>query len=98
MQTLEAIEVAAGDGRLARLLLTVDAALPGLPAIQLAGGAEASILQGRTVSLDGPGSARVRMYGAGGRFLGIGRMSAEGGRLAPERIMVALASSHALRA
>jgi tRNA pseudouridine55 synthase len=98
MQTLEAIEAAAGDGRLARLLLTVDAALPGLPAIQLAGGAEASILQGRTVSLDGPGSARVRMYGAGGRFLGIGRMSAEGGRLAPERIMVALASSHALRA
>jgi hypothetical protein len=30
------------------------------------------------------------MYGVGGRFLGVGRMSAEGVRLAPERIMVEL--------
>jgi len=30
----------------------------------------------------------VRMYGADGRFLGVGRMSAEGARLAPERIMI----------
>ena len=98
MYALEAIEQAAGDAGLAGLLLAVDAALPGLPAIQLEGGAEASILQGRTVAIDGPGSARVRMYGPGGRFLGIGRISAEGGHLAPERIMVALPSSADLRA
>jgi tRNA pseudouridine55 synthase len=98
MHTLEAIEQAGGEAGLAGLLLAVDSALPELPAIQLEGGAEASILQGRTVALAGPGSARVRMYGPGGRFLGIGRISAEGGHLAPERIMVALPSSADLRA
>jgi tRNA pseudouridine55 synthase len=98
MHTLEAIEQAGGEAGLAGLMLAVDAALPDLPAIQLEGGAEASILQGRTVALAGPGSARVRMYGPGGRFLGIGRISAEGGHLAPERIMVALPSSADLRA
>jgi tRNA pseudouridine55 synthase len=98
MHSLETIEQAAGDAGLAGLLLAVDAALPGLPAIQLEGGAEASILQGRAVTIAGPGSARVRMYGPGGRFLGIGRISAEGGHLAPERIMVALPSRADLRA
>ena len=34
------------------------------------------------------------MYGAGGRFLGVGRMSAEGAQLAPERIMVDLSDRH----
>jgi len=98
MQTLEAIEQAAAGSGVDNLLLAVDAALPGLPAVQLTGVAEASILQGRSVLLAGPGSARVRMYGAGGRFLGVGRMSAEGAHLAPERVMVEVPPSPALRA
>lgn len=98
MQTLEAIEQSAGSSGLDRLLVPVDTALPGLPAVQLTGVAEASILQGRSVPMAGPGSARVRMYGAGGKFLGVGRMSTEGARLAPERIMVELPPSPALRA
>ena len=98
MHTLDTIEQAAGDASLEALLLAVDAALPGLPAIELEAGAEASILQGRTVPLAGPGLARVRMYGRGGRFLGIGRIDAEGSRLAPERIMVEVPSSAVLRA
>lgn len=98
MQTLEAIEEAKAAGGLDELLLPADAALPGLPAIQLAEGAETSILQGRPVPLTGPVSARVRMYGADGRFLGIGRMDVEGAILAPERIMVGLPHHADLRA
>ena len=98
MHTLEAIEQAAVGAGLEALLLAVDAALPGLPAIQLEDHEEASILHGRTVSLAGPGAAQVRMYGVGGRFLGTGRMSAEGSRLAPERIMIELPAGPDLRA
>ena len=70
------------------LLLPVDAALPGLPAVGLGIVEQACVLQGQPVFVSGPGSARVRMYGPGGQFLGTGRMTAEGRRLAPERIMV----------
>jgi hypothetical protein len=38
------------------------------------------------------------MYGVDGLFLGVGRMSAEGHVLAPERIMVDLAGGPAMRA
>jgi tRNA pseudouridine55 synthase len=87
--TLEEIEGAAEDpARLDVMLLPVDEALPGMPAVQLGGEAQAWILQGRPVAATGPGATRVRIYGVGGRFLGVGRMSAEGARLAPERIMV----------
>lgn len=87
--TLEEIEGAAEDpARLAAMLLAVDEALPGMPAVQLGDEAQAWILQGRPVAATGPGAVRVRMYGVGGRFLGVGRMSAEGARLAPERLMI----------
>lgn len=76
--------------RLEAMLLPVDEALPGMPAVQLGDEAQAWILQGRPVAAMGPGDSRVRIYGVGGRFLGVGRMSAEGARLAPERIMVEL--------
>jgi hypothetical protein len=56
------------------------------------------VLQGRAVPVRGPGASQVRMYGVGGRFLGLGRMSAEGARLAPERIMVRLPDTAILRA
>ena len=91
MYSLERIEAAGalGDG-LDDLLIAVDEALPGLPAVQLGAAEQDSVLQGRVVLAQGPGASQVRMYGVGGRFLGVGRMSAEGARLAPERIMVRL--------
>ena len=89
MLTLETIEQAAADGlTLEAMLLPVDEALPGLPAVQLGVAEQASVLQGRDVRAVGPGDSRVRIYGVDGRFLGVGRMSAEGARLAPERLMV----------
>jgi hypothetical protein len=99
MLMLEQIETAAQAGtRLDDLLIAVDEALPGLPAIQLDAAAQDSVLQGRAVPVRGPGASQVRMYGVGGRFLGLGRMSAEGARLAPERIMVRLPDTAILRA
>ncbi len=88
MHAIEEVEGAAGSPGLDALLMPVDTALQGLPAVQLGIADQASILQGRSVPLAGPVAARERLYGAGGRFLGVGRMSAEGARLAPERIMV----------
>ncbi len=89
MHTLDAVEQAATRGSgLESMLLAVDEAMPGLPAVQLGLAEQASVLQGRTVPAVGPGASRVRMYGVGGRFLGVGRMSVEGVRVAPERIMV----------
>ncbi len=98
VHTLGEIERAAGSPDLEALLLAVDAALPGLPAIQLGESEQSSILHGQTVPAAGPGAARVRMYGVGGRFLGVGRMDAEGARLAPERIMIELSEAPVLRA
>lgn len=89
MHSLEAIERAAEAGTgLADFLLPVDVALPALPAIRLGAVEQASVLHGRPVPMAGPGDSRVRMYGVDGRFLGVGRMSAEGACLAPERLMV----------
>ena len=89
MHELASLEQAATrPDALDALLLPVDAALPGMPAIMLGTAEQACVLQGQPVFVAGPGSARVRMYGEGGLFLGTGRMTAEGRRLAPERIMV----------
>jgi tRNA pseudouridine55 synthase len=98
MHGLEFIERAAAEGSLESLLLPVDAALPGYPAVELGAPEQASILQGRAVPATGPGAARVRLYGVGGRFLGVGRMSVEGARVAPERIMVEVPGIGAQRA
>ena len=92
MHSLEAVERAASEpGELQAMLLPADAALPALPPVQLGVAEQACILQGQPVFAAGPEAALVRMYGADGLFLGVGRMSAEGRRLAPERIMVRLA-------
>lgn len=89
MRTLEAVEAAADRPEsLAAMLLPVDAGLAHLPRVRLDPGDDVPLLHGRAVIVIGPSAARVRMYGADGRFLGIGRMSAEGRSLAPERIMV----------
>jgi len=98
VHTLGEIERAAGSPDLEAMLLAVDAALPGLPAVQLDESEQSSILHGQTVPAAGPSAARVRMYGVGGRFLGVGRMNAEGVRLAPERIMIELPGAPVLRA
>lgn len=89
MHELAGLEQAATHpGALDALLLPVDAALPGMPAVRLGSAEQACVLHGQPVFVTGPGSTRVRMYGEDGLFLGTGRMTAEGGRLAPERIMV----------
>ena len=98
MHTLEAVERDAADGAGAGLLLPVDEALPALPAVQLGAVEQDFVLQGRPVPVRGPGDSRVRIYGVGGRFLGVGRMSSEGARLAPERIMVELPDQASMRA
>jgi tRNA pseudouridine55 synthase len=99
MHALDRIEAAAAEGSgLESMLIPVDEALPGLPAVRLGAAEQASILQGRVVPALGPGASQVRMYGVGGRFLGVGRMSAEGARLSPERIMVKLPEDAASRA
>lgn len=91
MHALDRIEAAVAEGGdLEMMLLAVDEALPGLPSVQLGAAEQESVLQGRVVPALGPGASQVRMYGVGGRFLGVGRMSAEGARLSPERIMVRL--------
>lgn len=99
MHTLASVEEAATRlDALDTLLLPVDSALPGLPAVQLGTAEQACVLQGQPVFAAGPGSARVRIYGVGGLFLGVGRMTAEGRRMAPERIMVDLAAAESRQA
>jgi tRNA pseudouridine55 synthase len=99
LRTLEDIEQAAEHPEvLDAWLIPVDAALPGLPAVQLGLAEQALVLRGQAVSLTGPEAARVRMYGENGLFLGVGRMSAEGQRLAPERIMIDVSNQPAMRA
>lgn len=91
LHSLEAVERAAEQPQeLQRMLLPVDAAIPGMPAVSLGLAEQACVLQGQPVFASGPGAALVRMYGVDGQFLGVGRMSTEGRRLAPERIMVNL--------
>jgi tRNA pseudouridine55 synthase len=99
LHSLEAVEAAADQPlELQTMLLPADAAIPGLPAVRLGLAEQACVLQGQPVFATGPGAALVRMYGADGSFLGVGRMSAEGRRLAPERIMVNLSGEPPSRA
>lgn len=99
MHTLAEVEASAGaPAALDAWLLSPDAALAALPAVELGMAEQALVLQGQAVFAAGPGGSRVRMYGPGSRFLGVGRMTSEGRRLAPERIMVDLAGGAAASA
>jgi tRNA pseudouridine55 synthase len=99
MHALADVEARARDlPALDALLLPPDAALAALPAVQLGPAEQALVLQGQAVFVSGPGGPRARMYGPGGRFLGVGRMAGEGGQMAPERIMVDLAGGAAASA
>jgi tRNA pseudouridine55 synthase len=99
LRTLEAIEQTRERPEvLDEWLIPADAALPGLPAVQLGCAEQALVLRGQAITLAGPEAARVRMYGENGLFLGVGRMNSEGLRLAPERIMIDVSSQPAMRA
>lgn len=86
MLTLEELERAATQpaGGLDELLLPADLALGGLPAVQLAAREAAIVSHGQSVAAEG-GSGMVRLYGPGGRFLGIGEIGA-GGHVVPRRL------------
>lgn len=87
---LEALMAEGGEAALDAVLLAPDLALPHWPAVRLGEAQQACVLQGQAVFVDGPAGQGVRMYGPSGLFLGVGRMTAEGCRLAPERIMLEL--------
>lgn len=77
------------EGRAAELwaaLTPSDAALTGRPAVTLDRTATAALLHGQSVVAAGLPGGTVRVYGAGGTFLGIGRVL-PGGRVKPERIL-----------
>ncbi len=68
-------------------VLPPDAALAGYPEVALDEAATDALLHGRTVgAAGGAAGSVVRVYGAGRRFLGIGRVL-PGGRVKPERIL-----------
>lgn len=94
MHELAQVEEAAGDEQaLDAMLLAPDAALVALPAVHLGAADQSRVLQGQPVFVPGPGGSKVRIYGSDGRFLGVGQMTPEGRRLAPDRIMVDLAAA-----
>jgi tRNA pseudouridine55 synthase len=78
---LRAMTLAARRG----CLLAVDALLAGLPEVRLEAGEEARFGQGQALAYRGAPWARVRVYGAQGRLLGLA--ACEGGRLLPRRLI-----------
>ncbi|HLS80614.1 MAG TPA: tRNA pseudouridine(55) synthase TruB [Steroidobacter sp.] len=87
MYALEILE-AMDPARLETLLLPADAAFDDLPRVDLGGAAERGLLLGQSVrpSQPAPGG-ELRVYGAGGRFLGLGEGLGDG-RLKPVRLFV----------
>ena len=91
MYTLEALSPQSGDELTARLL-AIDTAFIDLPRLELDRTAEQSLLLGRTVSPQSAAPAgEARLYGEGGRFLGLGE-GQEGGRVKPSRLFVTVAN------
>ncbi len=84
--TLEALQNLPEDGRLARLL-PLDQALTHLPAVDLSLNAAYYLCQGQVVTAPhGVPMGVVRLYEAGGRFLGLGEVQSDG-RVAPKRLL-----------
>jgi tRNA pseudouridine55 synthase len=90
LEALEALRAEGGEDALDRVLLPADRALGHWAAVQVGPAERAWILKGQAVFANGPGGARVRIYGPGGDFLGIGDMTPEGRRLTPVRLMVSV--------
>jgi tRNA pseudouridine55 synthase len=88
LEALEALDEAARDAR----LLGADAALPGWPAVEVDARGEDDLRHGRSAAVlatrgdagERPGD--VRLYGPGG-FVGLGRLGADGTRVAPTRLL-----------
>lgn len=74
-----------GPEGLREALLPVDTALMGWPEVAVADAAEAGFGNGQNVRVEAAETGLVRVYGAGGRFLGVGEIVADG-RLAPRRV------------
>jgi tRNA pseudouridine55 synthase len=92
LEELEALAQRGGEAALDGALHGPDTAVRDWPEVTVGEAEQAYLLQGQAVFASGPAGARVRMYGPGRCFLGVGQISAEGRRLAPVRIMLDLAA------
>lgn len=82
LEALDALDMAARDAR----LQPADALLAKLPRADLAEGDTQRVLHGQGVRWMGQPGERCRYYGADGRFLGVGEISADGW-LNPKRLV-----------
>lgn len=88
--SLEAIEAASAAGQTAldALLRPMDEAIADWPAVELGAHEAFYLRQGHAVTGAGGGlTGRVRLYGEGRRFLGVGEALGDG-RVAPRRLLV----------
>ena len=82
LDALTALDDGARDG----MLLAVDALLQDLPSIVLEPVLHARFVQGQAVAWSGHERGRARVYGVGGRFLGLADVDA-GGMVLPKRVV-----------
>lgn len=68
--------------------LPVDVLVRDLPDVLLSDPEETAFTHGRSIDLAGTAPGRIRVYGQGGRFLGLGQGD-EAGRLIPKRLLAA---------
>ncbi len=87
MCTLAELEALAPEERLRRLL-PADAALADVPRLDVDAGQSAELRLGRSTPVAAAGLPRVRIYGPGEAFLGLGEVLADG-MLAPRRLIAA---------
>lgn len=86
--TFEELEKLSISDRLAALL-PVDAALAGCPRVDLPAAGVSAFRQGQTVSITADKPGTLRIYAAGGGFLGLGELH-PAGRLVPLRLVSAI--------
>lgn len=83
LEQLEALPLPERDS----LLLPVDCLLSGLPPVNIAPDWEARLLTGQAVPQGEPAvCGAVRLYGSGGRFIGLGESQSDG-KLVPKRLL-----------
>jgi tRNA pseudouridine55 synthase len=83
---LNSLEAASPQERLSQLL-AADSLLLGWPAVTLTASQTVAISHGQSIAWAAGGAGtRCRLYGAEGRFLGVGE-TREGGRLVPQRLV-----------
>lgn len=87
MISLSRLKALAGEGHeaLRSVLLPVDSALNGWPEVVVSETGEARFGHGQEVYVDPADAGLVRVYGASGRFLGVGARAADGA-LSPRRV------------